>query len=136
MGLKFLLSLLSDLTYRNRGAENEDQSFRAGLPSKLLPAASWLRCNTGRGLLPLPAAMVQHSQALLPEDPVSVQNNCFAWQLTSRYLFEGGRGCCALELCWTHCRQPLDSVLVPRFCSPWSLSALLSLCTILVHPSC
>ena len=125
MGLKFLLSLLSNLKYRNRGAEN-DQSFRAGLPSKLLPAASadaWLHCNTRRGLLPLPVATLQHSQALLPEDPVSVQNNCFAWQLTSRYLFEGVQGMLCL-------RAVLDpSQAAPGLCPrPKVLLPMVSLC--------
>ena len=95
MGLKFLLSLLPCLKHRNRAAQNQDQSLKTWVPSKLLPAASaaaWLCCNAGTQLLPLPAATLQHSQALLPEDPVSVQNNCIAWRLTSRYLFEGAQG--------------------------------------------
>ena len=95
MGLKFLLSLFPYLKYRNRGAQSEDPSFRARLLSKLLPAASAaarLHCNAGTGLLPLPAAALQHSQTLLPKDPVSVRNNCFAWHLRSRYLFEGSAG--------------------------------------------
>lgn len=95
MGLKFLLSPFPFLKYRNRGTQNPDQSFRPGLPSKLLPAAAvaaQLCCNARTWLLPLPAAAPQHSQALLPGDPVSARNNCFTWWLTSRYLFEGAQG--------------------------------------------
>lgn len=93
MGLKFFLSLFPFLKYKDRGAQNQDQSFRARLPSKILPAAAaGLHCNARTGLLPPPAATLQHSQALLPQDPLSVQNNCFAWWLTSRYLFEGVQG--------------------------------------------
>lgn len=77
-----------------------------------------LLCSTGPEPLPLPAAAVR----LLPEG--SVQNTCFAGQLTSRYLFEEAQGMLFLRAVPDPAQAALDSVLVPGFCSPWSLSAL------------
>lgn len=91
-------------------------------------AAARLRCDTGPRLLPLPTSMWQHSQALLPKDPVSVRNNCISWQLRSRYLSEG-----AQELWMLFLRAVLVQLqAAPGLCPhPKALPPVVSLCSAL-----
>lgn len=91
------------------------QGSHQNLPA--VAAAARLRCNTGPRLLPLPTSTLQHSQALLPKGPVSVQNNCFSWRLRSRYLSEGAQGSTgALDAVPSSCAGTIAG-------SPWTLSS-------------